>query len=71
MESVKKNEDLEYGTVSYGFLCRVGCFGGDFGPHANIELYQKHWQTQVPFIKTGLHSKRIIVSLIEDPELKA
>ena len=70
MESIKKNEDLEYGTVSYGFLCRVGCFGGDFGPNANKELYKKHCHTQIPVIKTGPHSKRVIIELIADPELK-
>lgn len=66
-----ENTDQEYGTVSYGFLCRVGCYGGDFGPNSNEELYKKHWDTQIPFVVTGPHSKRVVASLIEDPELRA
>lgn len=64
-------EGLKYGFVTYGFLCRIGSYGGDCGPKANIPLYEKYCKTLIPFVQTGLHSRRIIISLIREPELKA
>ena len=71
MSKISKTSKKPDGYVSYGYLCRIGCFGGDFGPGANVELYKKHWQTKIPFETTGENSKRAMIELVTEPDLKA
>ncbi|UCD07650.1 MAG: hypothetical protein JSW41_01630 [Candidatus Aenigmatarchaeota archaeon] len=61
----------KYDYVSYGYLARIGLFGGTIMHGRNMDIYKKYWDTQVPTVKTGENSRRVVVEKVKEPELKA